>query len=263
MYYIHGSNEQFLHFLASNRMVFTGTLNDANDYIEKRRPIPPALYNVRRVKEKPTPLLEPNGQHNNELVLPRNSTVHVSSPDRATSPQFQNDPLFVQENGIDDVSSQSHSVSPLINNFDEEDDSDTYYNYENIDNNSLAAHSSIVTPTSNNNNLLSRNTSENQVVPLQNVTSNNNNLLSRNSSENQVITSQNIARFHLNESGQREFLGACFQWMQQQMNSTRNPLFSNGRSIRSTVTQRAIAGQPIEQGNTENVLCLLLYCISR
>lgn len=245
-------------------MVFIGSLNDANDYIKKRRPIPPGLYNVRRLKEKPTPLLEPNGQRNNEFVLPRNSTVHVSSPDRAISPQFQNDSLVVQENGInaDDVSSQSHIVSPLMNDFDEDDDTDTY-NYENDDNDSLASYSSIVTPTSNNNNLLFRNSSENQVVPSQNVTSNNNNLLSRNSSENQIVPSQNIARFQLNECGQREFFGACLQWMQQQMTSTRNPLFSNGRSIDSIVTQRAIAGRPIEQGNTENVLCLLLYCISK
>lgn len=150
-------------------------------------------------------------------------------------------------------------VSPLMNDFDEDDDTDTYYNNENGDNDSLASSSSIVTPTSINNNLLFQNSSENQVVPLQNVTSNNSNLSSLNSSENQVVPSHIIARFQLNECGQREFFGAYFQWMQQQMTSTRNPLFSNGRFIGSIVTQRAIAEQTIEQGNTENVLCLLLY----
>lgn len=52
----------------------TGSLDDAKLYIERKRPIPPATYNPRRLKERPLPLLFPN-PNPNDLHLNRTLPV--------------------------------------------------------------------------------------------------------------------------------------------------------------------------------------------
>lgn len=47
---------------------FIGSYNDAKLYIDRKRPIPPAIYNSRRLKERPIPLLSPSSNANGDQL---------------------------------------------------------------------------------------------------------------------------------------------------------------------------------------------------
>lgn len=229
-------------------MLLLGNLDDAEEYIAKRRPIKPGLYNVRRIKEKPLPLLRP-------VVAASTDASSLESP-------------------------QHHSNQPqLVNNEYADDDDDMHYSFHNDDNevddsDSLASDSTNVTPKSKNIGHLNQNSSENQLVPLRNVS--NFGHMNQNSSENQLVPFRNVpnlvhvnrsslqnqiaplpnmtnnARTQSNQIEPNEIFATCFQWIQQQMTSSAYPTFPHGSSIGPVVTfstsQRAIEGQ---RPNTE------------
>lgn len=91
---------------------FSGTFEDAELYEEKRRHIPPATYNIRRLKEMPKPLLTPADDNQNTVALPTQSGIQNISPSQSPgqSPNAQNDSSITDQN----VSSQSYTFDSNV-----------------------------------------------------------------------------------------------------------------------------------------------------
>lgn len=213
---------------------FFGSLNDANEYISKRRTIAPAVYDARRLREKPTPPLIPAVRQNDENAsslredIMASTNTHMLATSNISSPVSRNlsavriDQPEVHCQGVSspigDVSPPMQNLSPLAQSnehvYDDDEDS-------------LFFDSSTNPPPSQNAHLF-RNTPENQLVPLQDAT--------------------NIARSEPNENVQREFFNACFHWFQHQANTSQFPRGCFNATILDLPTeQQAIAEIPTVQ----------------
>lgn len=208
---------------------FLGTLDDANDYITRRRNIPPALYNPRRLKENPTPQLTPAIQLRNSFDNSTTTSQNRSSSDPSTSSHARSisPQSYPNSDGQHDSTPDGGNSPPSFQDSEYPTDYD-----DSLDSNNESESSTTITPHSQN---LVRSSSNNQLVPLRDVT--------------------NVARLQPNENVQRVLFSAFCQWFQRGMDNRFQ--FSHDLStapISQVLPQRAILGRTDEQEDTENVL---------